>query len=150
MYGRDDNREEIIDFLLSYKASGNKIGVITLVAMGGIGKNTLVQVVYKDRRVVDCFDHKAWVCVSEEFDIVRITKTILQGITSEKSSYYDCKTLGAALYSELRVKEWENVLNRKIWDWPNDDILPALRLSYSFFPSQLKLVLLIAQFSLRT
>ena len=48
------------------------------------------------------------------------------------------KTLGAALYSELRVKEWENVLNSKIWDLPNDGILPALRLSYSFLPSQLK------------
>ena len=48
------------------------------------------------------------------------------------------KTLGAALYSELLVKEWENVLNSKMWDLPNDEILPALRLSYSLLPSQLK------------
>ena len=48
------------------------------------------------------------------------------------------KTLGAALYSELLVKEWENVLNSKMWDFPNDEILSALRLSYSLLPSQLK------------
>ena len=255
MYGRDGNKEEIVEFLLSSNASENKIGVIALVGMGGIGKTTLAQLVYKDRRVVDWFDLKAWVCVSEEFDLVRITKTILKGVTSgtpekpsddndlnllqcklEESlsrkkfllvlddvwnenyndleklqlpfisglrgskilattrsdkvaramrsvgidlgqlSVEDCwslfakhafgngessphpkleeigketvkmckglplaaKTLGAALYSELRVKEWENVLNSKMWDLPNDEILPALRLSYSLLPSQLK------------
>ena len=44
------------------------------------------------------------------------------------------KIFGGALYSKLRVKEWENVLNSKMWDFPNDEILLALRLSY-FFPS---------------
>ena len=251
VYGRDGSKQEIVELLRSYNASGNKIGVIALVGMGGIGKTTLAQLVYKDRRVVDCFDLLAWVCVSEEFDLVRITKTILKAITSgtpddndlnllqckleerlsrkkfllllddvwnenyndlEKLqlpfnaglrgskiivttrsgevarvmrsvridlgqlSPEDCwslfakhafengdssphpkleeigkeivkkckglplaaKTLGAALYSESRVKEWENVLNSKLWDLPNDEILPALRLSYSFLPSQLK------------
>ena len=241
VYGRDDNREKIVEFLRSYNANGNKIGVIALVGMGGIGKTTLAQLVYKDRRVVDCFDLKAWVCVSEEFDLVRITKNILKAITSEtctddndlnllqckleeslsrkkfllvlddvwsenyndleslqlpfsaglqgskiivttrsgevaqvmrsirihylgQLSPEDCwslfakhafengdssphpkleeigkeivkrckglplaaKTLGSALYSELRVEEWENMLNSKIWDLPNDQILPAL------------------------
>ena len=225
--------------------------MIALVGMGGIGKTTLAQLVYKDRRVVDFFDLKAWVCVSEEFDIVRITKTNLKAITDKSSddndlnllqckleerlsrkkfllvfddvwnenyndlenlqlpfsaglrgskivvttrsgevarvmrsvpidlgrlSPEDCwslfakhafengdssphpkleeigkeivkkckglplaaKTLGDALYSELRVREWENVLNSKVWDLPNDEILHALRLSYFFLPLHLK------------
>ncbi|RVW24552.1 putative disease resistance RPP13-like protein 1 [Vitis vinifera] len=37
------------------------------------------------------------------------------------------KTLGGALYSELRVKEWEFVLNSETWDLPNDEILPCLK-----------------------
>uniref|UniRef100_F6H8Z2 Disease resistance RPP13-like protein 1 n=1 Tax=Vitis vinifera TaxID=29760 RepID=F6H8Z2_VITVI len=256
VYGREGNIKEIIEYLLSHNASGNKISVIALVGMGGIGKTTLAQLVYNDRRVVECFDLKAWVCVSDEFDLVRITKTILKEIDSGASEKYsddsdlnllqlkvkerlskkkfllvlddvwnenytnwhmlqtpftvglngskiivttrsdkvasimrsvhihhlgqlsfeDCwslfakhafengdsslhpeleeigkgivkkckglplaaKTLGGALYSELRVKEWEFVLNSETWDLPNDEILPALRLSYSFLPSHLK------------
>ena len=48
------------------------------------------------------------------------------------------KTLGSALYSELRVEEWENLLNNEIWDLPNHQILFALWLSYAFLPPQLK------------
>ena len=74
MYDRDDDIEEIVEFLLSYNnTSGNSIGVISLVGMDGFGNITLSQLVYKDRRVVDCFDLKARVCVSEEFDLVWIT-----------------------------------------------------------------------------
>ncbi|XP_034701291.1 putative disease resistance RPP13-like protein 1 isoform X2 [Vitis riparia] len=252
VYGRDVNREEIVKFLLSHNASGNKISVIALVGMGGIGKTTLAKLVYNDRRVVEFFDLKAWVCVSNEFDLVRITKTILKAIDSgtpddndlnllqhkleerltrkkfllvlddvwnedyndwdslqtpfnvglygskiivttrinkvaavmhsvhthhlAKLSSEDCwslfakhafengnssphpkleevgkeivkkcdglplavKTLGGALYSEGRVKEWENVLNSETWDLPNNAILPALILSYYHLPSHLK------------
>ncbi|XP_019079036.2 putative disease resistance RPP13-like protein 1 isoform X3 [Vitis vinifera] len=245
VYGREGNIQEIVEYLLSHNASGNKISVIALVGMGGIGKTTLAKLVYNDRRVVECFDLKAWVCVSDEFDPVRITKTILKAIDSGASEKYsddsdlnllqlkvkerlskkkfllvlddvwnenynnwdmlqtpftvglngskiivttrsdkvasvmrsvhihhlgqlsfeDCwslfakhafengdsslhpeleeigkgivkkckglplaaKTLGGALYSELRVKEWEFVLNSETWDLPNDEILPALR-----------------------
>ena len=252
VYGRGDDKEEIVEFLLSRNASGNKISVISLVGLGGIGKTTLTQLVYNDSRVMNCFDLKAWVCVSDEFDLVRITKTFLKAIhpdTSDENdlnllqvklkerlsrkkfllvlddvwnenytnwemlqtpfsvggygskiivttrcdkvasvmrsdhahhleqlSFEDCwtifakhafkngdsgphpkleeigkdivkkckglplaaKTLGGALYSELREKEWENVLNSEMWDLPNNEILPALMLSYSFLPSHLK------------
>ena len=130
VYGRDDNREKIVEFLRSYNASGNKIGVIALVGMGGIGKTTLAQLVYKDRRVVDCFDLKAWVCVSEEFDLVRITKTILKAITSETSTDdNDLNLLQCKLEDSLSRKKFLLVLD-DVWNENYND-LESLQLPFS-------------------
>ncbi|RVW81031.1 putative disease resistance RPP13-like protein 1 [Vitis vinifera] len=56
----DGDKEEIVKFLLSHNASGNKISCDRPGGYGGIGKTTLAQVVYNDRKVVECFALKAW------------------------------------------------------------------------------------------
>ncbi|RVW30536.1 putative disease resistance RPP13-like protein 1 [Vitis vinifera] len=119
VYGRDVNREEIVKFLLSHNASGNGIGVIALVGMGGIGKTTLTQLVYNDRRVDRYFDLRAWICVSDEFDLVRITKTIVKAIdsgTSENSSdENDLNLLQLKLKERLSRKKFCLVLD-DVWN----------------------------------
>ena len=67
--------------------------------MGGIGKTTVTQLVYNDRRVEECFDLKEWVCVSDEFDLVKIMKTILKAINSGTSNDNDLNLL------QLKLKE---------------------------------------------
>ncbi|KAG7942225.1 hypothetical protein I3843_16G090700 [Carya illinoinensis] len=51
--------------------------------MGGIGKTTLAQLVYNDKEVESLFNLKAWACVSEDFDVATVTKTILQSMSKE-------------------------------------------------------------------
>ncbi|KAJ9687557.1 hypothetical protein PVL29_016159 [Vitis rotundifolia] len=80
VFGRNEIKEEMISRLLSDDVSTNKIDVISIVGMGGAGKTTLAQLLYNDARVEERFDLKAWVCVSEEFLLVRVTKLILEGI----------------------------------------------------------------------
>ncbi|KAJ1377562.1 P-loop containing nucleoside triphosphate hydrolase [Sesbania bispinosa] len=217
-------------------------------------KTTLAQLLYNDEEVEKHFDLKAWACVSEDFDIFRLTKTLLESVTSracerndldflrvelrknlsdkrflfvlddlwndkyndwdelvtplingktgsrviittrqqkvaevthtfpihklEPLSDEDCwsllskhafgsedfhgneyqsleaigkkiakrcgglpiaaKTLGGLLRSKVDAKEWTAILNSNIWELPNDDILPALLLSYQYLPSHLK------------
>ncbi|XP_059445071.1 putative disease resistance protein At3g14460 [Corylus avellana] len=48
--------------------------------MGGIGKTTLAQLAYNDNKVIEHFNLKVWVCVSDPFDVFVIIKTILEEI----------------------------------------------------------------------
>ncbi|KAI9086872.1 hypothetical protein K1719_031195 [Acacia pycnantha] len=48
------------------------------------------------------------------------------------------KTIGGLLRSKVDEKEWNKILNSNQWEIPNDDVMPALRLSYLYLPSHLK------------
>ncbi|XP_034701830.1 putative disease resistance RPP13-like protein 1 isoform X2 [Vitis riparia] len=100
VFGRDKVKEEMIKRLLSDNVSTNRIDVISIVGMGGAGKTTLAQLLYNDARVKGHFALTAWVCVSEEFLLVRVTKLILEEI--------ECATLSDMQSSNL------NLLQKKL------------------------------------
>ncbi|KAB1224840.1 putative disease resistance RPP13-like protein 1 [Morella rubra] len=120
--GRDENKEAIIDLLLSDDTNGKKISVIAVVGMGGIGKTTLAQLVYNDERVREHFDVEAWVCVSEEFDLFKITKSILDAVPpSPTCDNKDLNWLQVKLREKLAGKKFlvvlDDVWNKKYADW---------------------------------
>ncbi|GFZ21638.1 NB-ARC domain-containing disease resistance protein [Actinidia rufa] len=98
VFGRDSDKEEIIKLLVSNEQSGSVIDVIAIVGMGGVGKTTLTQLVYNDGRVVEHFEIKAWVCVSEEFDVV-----FLAGVSSSNDDTQDLNQLQVRLKESLRA-----------------------------------------------
>ncbi|XP_028787827.1 putative disease resistance protein At3g14460 [Neltuma alba] len=251
--GREDDKEKLLKMLLCDEdPKGNAIGVITIWGMGGLGKTTLAQLLYNDKTVQDNFDLKVWACISNDFNLFRLTKNLVESITSkvynstdidylrvklrnrlsnkkflivlddlwnEKYSDWDdlitpfhsgrrgskiiittrqqrvveithtfpvhklsclsddncwfllskhafanedpnkypqleaigrkiarkcsglpiaAKTIGGLLRSKVDATEWNKILNNNLWDIPNDDVLPALRLSYLALPSHLK------------
>ncbi|XP_058721402.1 putative disease resistance RPP13-like protein 1 [Vicia villosa] len=263
MVGRNDDKDTIINMLVSDSGTrkNNNLGVVAIWGMGGVGKTTLAQLVYNDEKVEQHFDFKVWVCVSEDFDILRVTKSLLESVvrntTSNASkvwksdnldilrvelnkntrkkrflivlddlwndsyndwnelvsplvdgkpgssviittrqqkvaemaktfpiykldplSHEDCwsilskhalgndeyhnrenialeeigrkiarkcgglpiaaKTLGGLLRSRVDTMEWTRILNSDVWNLPNDNIMPALHLSYQYLPSHLK------------
>ncbi|XP_059597485.1 putative disease resistance RPP13-like protein 1 [Vitis vinifera] len=253
--GRDADKQIIIEMLLKDEPAATNVSVVSIVAMGGMGKTTLAKLVYDDTAepIANHFALKAWVSVSIDFDKVGVTKKLLDSLTSQSSnsedfheiqrqlknalrgkrylivlddlwgdmrakwddlrfpfleaasgskilvttrerdvaewvggpnnlhvlkplSDADCwsvfqihafqhinihehpnlesigrkivdkcgglplaaKALGGLLRAERREREWERVLDSKIWDLPDDPIIPALRLSYIHLPSHLK------------
>ncbi|CAI0461776.1 unnamed protein product [Linum tenue] len=88
--------------------------------MGGVGKTTLAQLVYNDRRVEDCFNVKAWVCVSQEPSISKITKDILEEVTGGTFDG-NFNQLQLELKGRLKGKKFlivlDDVWNDKYADW---------------------------------
>ncbi|KAG6742392.1 hypothetical protein POTOM_053263 [Populus tomentosa] len=81
VYGRDADKEAIMEHLLTqHNTDGSNLCAVPIVGMGGIGKTTLAQLIYNDERVEQCFDLKAWVWASQQFDVARITEDIIKKI----------------------------------------------------------------------
>jgi hypothetical protein len=100
VYSRDDAKKAIMELLLSDDAKGKSLEVIPIVGMGGIGKTTLAKYVYNDSEVQNWFDLKAWIYVSQDFHVLKITKDILKEV-----GLSDCDSVTTnQLHSNLEKK----------------------------------------------
>ncbi|GMJ01231.1 hypothetical protein like AT3G14470 [Hibiscus trionum] len=112
VFGRETDKETVLDMLMN-DCGGS--GVACICGMAGVGKTTLAQLVYNDTKVENFFDLKVWVCVSEEFDIVRLTTTVLQAVTLESCSVKDLNLLQVRLKEKLSGKKFFIVLD-DVWN----------------------------------
>ncbi|KAK1407027.1 hypothetical protein QVD17_38637 [Tagetes erecta] len=83
--GRQDEKEAFVKQLLSTadEACDQNYSIVPIFGMGGVGKTTLAKILYNEEQVRDHFQLKAWVCVSDEFDIFAISKVIFNSVAPE-------------------------------------------------------------------
>ncbi|XP_027337044.1 putative disease resistance protein RGA1 [Abrus precatorius] len=117
--GRDDSTKEIIS-LLRQPHEKQRVSVIAIVGIGGLGKTTLAQLVYNDMEVRNSFEMQMWVCVSDNFDVKTILKEILEsilGVQVEDKSSLD--KLQRELQQKISGKKYLLVLD-DIWNERHD------------------------------
>lgn len=118
VYGREKEKHQIMKWVLSlpdHGALGNKVDVIAIVGMGGMGKTTLAQYVYNHPEVEAHFK-RSWACISNSFDLVRVNRAILESLTRSPASFCDLAPLHDELEKELRGKRFLLVLD-DVWDF---------------------------------
>jgi len=116
IYGRDEDKEFVFNWLTSH--TPNNLSILSIVGMGGVGKTTLAQHVFNDPRLdtgEDKFDFKAWVCVSDEFDVFKVSKAVLDGVTESSNNSTDTGMVHKRLTEKLAGKKFILVLD-DVWN----------------------------------
>lgn len=99
--------------------------VISVVGMGGLGKTTLVKRVYEEVKI--CFQTRAWVTISQRFQLKDLLKKVIQQLLQEicepvppEVELFDTDELKAFIKGFLRDKKFlivlDDVWNIESWD----------------------------------
>nr|UBY07617.1 NBS-LRR disease resistance protein [Dasypyrum villosum] len=129
LYGRRDVFEETVNRIttLDGTAQTETVSVLPIVGPGGIGKTTFAQHLYNDTRTKNHFDVPVWVCVSTDFDVLKLTREILACIlaTEGGSSCVSNETtnldqLQKSIAHRLKSKRFLIVLD-DIWKYGSED-----------------------------
>nr|KYP65543.1 Putative disease resistance protein RGA3 [Cajanus cajan] len=116
VYGRENDKNKIVDFMVGDAShSDNDLVVYPIKGPGGLGKTTLAQLVFNHERVVKHFELKIWVCVSEDFSLKRMIKSIIQAASGDACGDLELEPLQNKLHDLLQRKKYLLVLD-DVWD----------------------------------
>nr|CAD1831211.1 unnamed protein product [Ananas comosus var. bracteatus] len=127
IFGRKEECRRILQWLLE---SGDQSEILlSVVGDGGVGKTTLAQSIYNETKVADHFGLRMWVCVSESFNELRLTREILSLACDDlgnDSASFNLNKLQEQLKRSLESKRFLLVLD-DVWndegieEWKNRD-----------------------------
>ncbi|KAB2607320.1 disease resistance RPP13-like protein 1 [Pyrus ussuriensis x Pyrus communis] len=112
--GREEDKRKIVELLSKQEHRAVNFDVVTIVGMAGVGKTTLAGQVLKDMDATQMFQPAVWVCVSDDFNLERATKQILESITSRQCTTEDYNKVQNDLHKELAGKKFLIVLD-DVW-----------------------------------
>uniref|UniRef100_A0A803MEG3 Uncharacterized protein n=1 Tax=Chenopodium quinoa TaxID=63459 RepID=A0A803MEG3_CHEQI len=121
--GREDDKQKLLEMMCSPENDKEHLFTIAIVGLGGFGKTTLTRALYQnEEKVAKHFDNKMWVCVSEDFNVERILKEMVELLSSKKCDLTNMAAIREELEKELKDKRFLLVLDdvwkedKALWD----------------------------------
>nr|AUO29720.1 powdery mildew resistance protein [Triticum urartu] len=131
LYGRADIFEGTKDDITSGRFYTETLSVLPVVGPGGIGKTTFAQYLYNDKRIQEHFAVRVWVCVSTDFDVLKLSQQILSCIQGSNSPNQTTSL------DQLQISIAEKIMSKRflivfddMWKCSNqgwEDLLAPLR-----------------------
>ncbi|KAG5005794.1 hypothetical protein JHK82_023775 [Glycine max] len=115
VYGREEEKDKILDFLIGDASHFEDLSVYPITGLGGLGKTTLAQFIFNHEKVVNHFELRIWVCVSEDFSLKRMTKVIIEAASGRACEDLDLEPQQRRLQDLLQRKRYLLVLD-DVWD----------------------------------
>ncbi|KAL7159859.1 hypothetical protein ABFS83_01G055200 [Erythranthe nasuta] len=119
IYGRDADAKKIVDILVNQVKENQEISVLPIIGVGGQGKTTLAQLVYNDQRVIDSFDKRIWVSVSDNFNLKTLLKAMIESGKANASDLVNLDTLQRHMWKLMNNKRYLLILD-DIWNEDQD------------------------------
>ena len=108
--GREENKRQIVD-LLQVPDDSDKLLVISIYGMEGLGKTNLAQLVFHDSDVSDQFNLRLWVDVNNEFNIYSLVLKIVQNMMTNEKPSLDLENLHICLRRNIQGLSYVLVLD---------------------------------------
>ncbi|GKV34350.1 hypothetical protein SLEP1_g42726 [Rubroshorea leprosula] len=107
--GRGNKVQEVVQLLID-SSDDQRLPVVSIVGMGGIGKPAMAKLVYNNELIEKHFHKKMWVCVSENFDEKQILAMMLKPLITNENDHVDFENQEAVVQKLKKMLEEKNYL----------------------------------------
>ncbi|KAJ9559159.1 hypothetical protein OSB04_013773 [Centaurea solstitialis] len=118
IYGRDEEVNTVVEKICSkdiIRDGVEGVQVYVVWGMGGMGKTTLAQSIYNHERVKAHFELRAWVYVSNDFQVKKLTRGIIKSLDNNTScEQWELDAMQVELRKKLEGKTFLIVLD-DVW-----------------------------------
>ncbi|KAB2008926.1 hypothetical protein ES319_D10G133200v1 [Gossypium barbadense] len=111
--GREADVLKVVDLLIS-SATHQRLSIVSIVGMAGLGKTTLAKSVCNNGTIKNHFKKIIWVCVAENFDVRRIL-LMLESLTRKPCEIKNEDVVLREIQKDLKEKTFLLVLD-DVWD----------------------------------
>ncbi|KAJ4717368.1 Disease resistance protein [Melia azedarach] len=110
--GLENDMEKIKTWIFRSNEKLNRVGIV---GMGGLGKTTLAQTIFKDRDIGTRFEKRIWLTASQNFNEERIMRDMLKKLGVQDDSTLDANHLLYEIHRTLGDKSYLIVMD-DVWN----------------------------------